>query len=52
MLQRGRGTFQKGRQTLQGVTKLIASRTSLESWAAEGNSPVNESNQPPESAPE
>ena len=44
MLQRGRGTYRKGRQTLQGVTKLIASKTSLESWATEGNSPVRESN--------
>jgi hypothetical protein len=52
MLQRGRGTFQKGRQTLQGVTKLIVSRSVLESRAAEGNSPVRENNQPPESAPE
>jgi HSP20 family protein len=52
MLQRGRGTFREGRQTLQGVTKLIARRSGLESRAAEGNSPVNESNQPPESAPE
>ena len=47
MLQRGRGTYTEGRQTLQGVTKLIASRTGLESWAAEGNSPVRESNLPP-----
>ena len=47
MLQRGRGTYGEGRQTLQGVNKLIASGTSLESWAAEGNSPVRESNQPP-----
>jgi hypothetical protein len=44
MLYWGRGTYPEGRQTLQGVTKLIASRTSLESWAAEGNSPVSESN--------
>ena len=36
----------------QGVTKLIASRTGLESRATEGNSPVRESNQPPGGAPE
>ena len=47
MLHRGRGTYLEGRQTLQGVTKLIASRTRLESGAAEGNSPVRESNLPP-----
>ena len=52
MLQRGRGTYTEERQILQGVTKLIASRTSLESWAAEGNSPVRESNQPPGGVPE
>ena len=52
MLQRGRGTYTEGRQTFQGVTKLIASRTGLESRATEGNSPVRESNQPPSGAPE
>ena len=45
MLHWGRGTFREGRQTLQGVTKLIVSRSGLESRAAEGNSPVHESNQ-------
>jgi hypothetical protein len=52
MLSRGRGTRWEERQFFQGVTKLIASRTSLESWATEGNSPVHESNQPPSGAPE
>ena len=52
MLQRGRGTDLEGRQNLQGVTKLIASRSGLESRAAEGNSPVRESNQPPGRDPE
>jgi hypothetical protein len=52
MLHRGRGTFREGRQTLQGVTKLIVSRSGLESRAAEGNSPVRENDQPPGSAPE
>ena len=52
MLQRGSGTFQKGRQTLQRVTKMIASGSGLESRAVEGNSPVRESNLPLESVPE
>ena len=52
MLQRGRGTHSEGRQTLQRVTKLIASGSGLESRAAEGNSPVRESNLPLESVPE
>ena len=47
MLQRGRGTYLEGRQILRGVTKLIASRSGLESRTAEGNGPVRESNQPP-----
>ena len=52
MLQRGRGTRLEGRQTLQGVNKLIVSGTGLESRAAEGNSPVRENDQPPGGAPE
>jgi hypothetical protein len=52
MLSRGRGTRPEERQFFQGVTKLIASRTGLESRATEGNSPVRESNQPPSGAPE
>jgi hypothetical protein len=52
MLQRGCGTGQEGRQTLQRVTKLIARRSGLESHAAEGNSPVIESNQSLERVPE
>jgi hypothetical protein len=45
MLQRGRGTGPEGRQTFQRVTKLIVSRSGLESCATEGNSPVRENNQ-------
>jgi hypothetical protein len=52
MLHRGCGTGQKGRQTLQRVTKLIARRSGLESYATEGNSPVFESNQSLERVPE
>ena len=52
MRQRGRGTMRKGRQTLQGVTKLIVNGTGLESRVTEGNNPVSESNQPPGGAPE
>ena len=48
MRQRGSGTIQEGRQRLQGVTKLIVSRIGLESRTAEGNSPVRESDLPPE----
>jgi len=52
MLQRGRGTGPEVRQNLQRVTKLIASRSGLESCATEGNSPVRESNQPLGRVPE
>ena len=52
MLSRGRGTRWEERQFFQGVTKLIVSRTGLESRATEGNSPVRENNQPPSGAPE
>jgi hypothetical protein len=51
MLYWGCGISPEERQTLQGVTKLIVSRTGLESRAAEGNSPVRENNQPPERHP-
>jgi hypothetical protein len=47
MRQRGRGTMRRGRQTLQGVTKLIVSGTGLESRVTEGNNPVRENEQPP-----
>ena len=47
MRQRGRGTTLEGRQTFQGVTKLIVSGTGLESRVTEGNNPVHESNQSP-----
>ncbi len=47
MRQRGCGTMRKGRQTLQGVTKLIVSGTGLESRVIEGNNPVRESDEPP-----
>ena len=47
MRQRGRGTMRKGRQTLQGVTKLIVSGTGLESRVTEGNNPVRESDVSP-----
>ena len=50
--QRGRGTRPEERQIFQGVTKLIASGTGLESRATEGNSPVHESNQSPGGVPE
>ena len=52
MLQRGRGTHPEVRQDFQRVTKLIASGSGLESRAADGNSPVHESNQPLSGAPE
>ena len=48
MRQRGRGTIRKGRQTFQGVTKLIVSGTGLESRVIEGNNPVRENDQSPE----
>jgi hypothetical protein len=47
MRQRGRWTMLEGRQTFQGVTKLIVSGTGLESRVIEGNNPVRESDQTP-----
>ena len=47
MLSRGRGTRWEKRQFFQGVTKLIASGTGLESRVIEGNNPVRESEQSP-----
>ena len=47
MPQRGRGTMREGRQTLQGVTKLIVSGTGLESRVIEGNNPVHENDLSP-----
>ena len=47
MLSRGRGTYREERQILQGVTKLIARRTGLESRVTEGNNPVRESDLTP-----
>ena len=47
MRQRGRGTMREGRQTLQGVTKLIVSGTGLESRVTEGNNPVRENDVSP-----
>ena len=47
MLSRGRGTYPEERQILQGVTKLIARRTGLESRVTEGNNPVRENDVSP-----
>ena len=42
MLRRGCGTYQEGRQYLQGVIKSPGSGSALERRAAEGNGPVHE----------
>ena len=52
MLRWGRGTRQKERQTLQGVTKPSRSGSALERRATEGNGPVHEIERPPGGVPE
>jgi len=52
MLHRGRGTHWEGRQTFQGVTKLMISGSVVEPRAVEGKSPVRENYRPPSGVPE
>ena len=48
---RGRGIYGKGHQTLHGVTNRLRRRTSQESWAIVGNSPVFETRSTPHEHP-